>query len=916
LALASSQQAHLTSERDAALPAAAGETEDPDQARASASASTNGQVVKGRATCSDGEPATGWIVTAFPDSWQQNPRRPEAAVDAEGYFTLHDVVADTYSISIEMPRGATSSSYCVMRVRLPPETGMLEVTVPEPSRGSVIAGQLTFTGGVPVTGTSVQVRAWSEEGEYADTHRFVWLPSATEPAPDEWCGPGPHEFRIAVPPGLFELRCEVPGFSSAVVPDVLAPSEGVELNLEYVGTPRNRTGEPSLRGVVVDARTQKPVTAFKARAIQVTRLVYYDKDDSWHDFHHSDAKFELDAALAGIYQVQVAADGLAWALSDEIDAGELRAGRILRVELPEGTSLSGLVVDQDGAPVSGATVAPLAMARGTIPRRARQFVSDSSGVQTVDGRFTLQNLATGLESIRVAHPDYCPAFVHDIELQEDSPGNTITVTLRRGGAIRGHVYDAEGNPERGITLALWDRGARREFKDGRVATAVTDDQGFYEVRRLPERLIYMQRDVYTRTWTEPGVCGQAIALTNGKTSTLDFGGGARTTGQLIINGTPLSAGTVLLSGRLAEDGAFRAFARTDTDGRFSLASAPCGTRSLYYAPPVDDPKASPDWARVSTFDSTGGDMDLGTISYATGTLSVIVAPEDDAGQPPEISIVGLRKYDPRRFTTEKVGRPVRDTAPSEPFVIEDVPPGTYELALYPPRPRRTSCALPGRRQDTLHHPVFLKRVEMPPGHERVSVIARVPSGTASVRGNLDTKLLQRFGWLRIVLWNAGKRTAVILPAHETEPTYKVQNLPAGRYVVTHPRGRADAVQIGRISLGEGETATLDLDETLIAGTPAANTQMGYLRAQVVTMEGIPVPGADVYLTGDTGRIDPWRSDDTAQRFQGQIGEYMLHVSYPGFRPTQRQVRLEPDEAKDTAIPEPRSVALVRLSRAD
>jgi hypothetical protein len=84
--------------------------------------------------------------------------------------------------------------------------------------------------------------------------------------------------------------------------------------------------------------------------------------------------------------------------------------------------------------------------------------------------------------------------------------------------------------------------------------------------------------------------------------------------------------------------------------------------------------------------------------------------------------------------------------------------------------------------------------------------------------------------------------------------------------------------------------------------------MAYLRVNVVDKSGIPIPGADVVLEGDSGIVKPAGSE----YFMASPGNYILRASYPGFKESRQQIimKLPDGEQFYEQIP----TAIVRLEK--
>jgi hypothetical protein len=85
-----------------------------------------------------------------------------------------------------------------------------------------------------------------------------------------------------------------------------------------------------------------------------------------------------------------------------------------------------------------------------------------------------------------------------------------------------------------------------------------------------------------------------------------------------------------------------------------------------------------------------------------------------------------------------------------------------------------------------------------------------------------------------------------------------------------------------------------------------------LHVRVITENGVPIGGAEVWLQDDAGVIEPITSPGVGQFFVTEPGEYTLVAVYPGYREVTKTVSLE---AKDiTAARTQDSIVFIRLEK--
>ena len=196
-------------------------------------------------------------------------------------------------------------------------------------------------------------------------------------------------------------------------------------------------------------------------------------------------EFTVDLVGPGIYQATIAADGFAIARSEPVNTDTMGAEPIT-VKLTRGVEIRGTIVDEQGQPIDGATVAPLsastsalAASAGPRPRTAIPFTGSEGAVKSSKGAFQLALVPAGTEMLRVTHPEYCFAFSSEIAVGKENI-DLKPIVLTRGGTVRGTVYDADGKPEPNVSIIFHDRsgyGGTDDELAGRLATAVTDKNG-------------------------------------------------------------------------------------------------------------------------------------------------------------------------------------------------------------------------------------------------------------------------------------------------------------------------------------------------------------------------------------------------------------------------------------------------------
>ena len=145
-------------------------------------------------------------------------------------------------------------------------------------------------------------------------------------------------------------------------------------------------------------------------------------------------------------------------IESEFDAGDVR--------LSAGITLTGHVVDSDGRPVAGAVV-PFGPLSGIIASRGTRD----------DGAFTVEHLAPGKVVLRADAEGRAGSALVDVA--PDAP--PVAIVARRLGTLRGTVVGADGAVAKRVRVTVRHGAAEGADDEGRVASALTDERGAFEI---------------------------------------------------------------------------------------------------------------------------------------------------------------------------------------------------------------------------------------------------------------------------------------------------------------------------------------------------------------------------------------------------------------------------------------------------
>jgi hypothetical protein len=799
--------------------------------------------ITGQVMYEDGVPASGLRISASRWYVYGNVGRSyfhdSCLVDTSGNFTLRHIVPDHYYISANIPiENGNLKSIAELDTTLPlPDNAPITINIAKQSTQPLasIRGNMIFTGNnIP---DNVNISVSSMNGKYDSSTQ--WQKSGKDA-----CDTSFVTDRLV--PGKYKLTFSSSYIKEKTVENVEAPSEGLEVELisfdKFI-----------LRGTVVNSQTGGPIQSFRARIKQLQSFSgdqNYQSFRPWQNINNTEGKFNIEAFGAGVYQVQIAAEGFAWAWSQEVDTS--RDVPVV-VKLVAGGSIKGSVVDDKGKPVNGAKVMPMSKAVETRGSTKDTLILDNDTVETVNGSFVLNNLAQGRESIKAVHPDYPFTIVDNIEVKEGQTTEGVKVVLRKGGTVEGYVYNSAGQPQPDIMLIFQNTSYFNplEEKLGRIATATTDASGYYRVEGLSEQLCYIQKQGERNAM---GVVCRAFVPASGKVTRLDFGGQPVVKGQVVFDGKPLANYPLdLTTTQRPYSAVFQCYAKTGPNGEFLFGGVPKGKWSIYCA----DPGSNQRNLKIATIDADGHDIDTGVIPRGLSTLAVSIEYEQGESNW-DVTDVYLREenlsWDRPLVMLEK------PAGNNEPFIAGNIMPGRYRLIV-------------NRGYVTQQSTINITE-----GNTNITV--KIPKGTAGVRGRLTR---QYNNWQ--ILWREGKEVVCYISA-DANGSYEFNNLPAGKYYLS-PDCSTNSRTLLEFELAESEQKVLDIDTTNLP-----KNQDGILHVFLLDKYGTPVTGADIRLEGNGNTIEPITDSTPGFYFAAEPGKYTLHAKFAGYRETIQPVEIK------------------------
>jgi len=790
-----------------------------------------GQEISGTALYEDGVPTQGLNIIAKPNWWHSKHWPKGSRVDEAGQFTLKGIVPGSYSVYALSPGQAYAMP--VAQVRLPLEADeAFKLSVPRESPQSLGAIDLHIQWQGQAQAGDVLVLAYSLDDTYVLSRKQIRQ--------------GVPTFTIdGLVPGRYALYFDGLGIREFLVEEVGVPGGPVEVVLEY-------NPAPTISGLVVAAATGEPIDRFEVGLMKLRRLPNmlikpYEKVTA---FAQANGEFSVRATGTGTYQLRITADGFVPAWSEEINTD---GDAFPIIEMITGGRIQGRILDASGQLIPGAKISQLPMDMLSQSAHQGLIVQEERSVVSSDGLFSLNNVPEGLHRLTVTAPRYSARVLNEIAVVNGQSTDTLDIVLSSSSSVEGMVYDADGQPEPDVALVVYDgsRTLEQGHQDARLklATVVSDAQGFYRIAGLPETMCYVERSKIDSSF---GVVRRAIVPQMGQACRLDMGQGSQVMGMLVVDGQAVANQRILLADpQHPSTGTFQCYAQTDSVGSFVFRGVPIGRYAIYHAQGA--PLAR--WIRVETVQVDQQDLDVGVIPRALSTLAV------------ELTSTGPLHLDDWTVWLQRgqglLGRPVGQVAKSDNgrMLVTQVPLGQFTLVA--------------RNRQGRH---VRQTLELAAPGAAIDISMTIPVGTASVSGKVTTDQTQA-----LLLFN--EDASLIIRLDTTQESYAITDLPAGHYYLSNSIF-AESVPLETFDLSSGQRRVLDID--------SANwfsLGQGLVSVEVLTEQGHPLGAAELWLATPEGQIRPVYTSPQEYVFVAPVGAYTLHVTHPGFAPHQGSVAI-------------------------
>ncbi|HEX9188505.1 MAG TPA: carboxypeptidase regulatory-like domain-containing protein, partial [Vicinamibacteria bacterium] len=215
----------------------------------------------------------------------------------------------------------------------------------------------------------------------------------------------------------------------------------------------------SLAGRVVDAETAKPIPG--------VRLVARADGGASSFLARSgpDGRYTIGGLPPRTWRLSAEDDRFVpWTRPVTVAAGQAETQD---VPLARGATLTGRVVDEQGAPIEGALVRLSRSGENQVQAFMRSMEGEGAVRTGRDGSFRATRLAPGEgQRLDVRHDEYEERAVAGISLVAGGTRSGVSVVLRRGLSLRGVVKDEEGRPLAGAEVTLSTSRTIRSSRGG------------------------------------------------------------------------------------------------------------------------------------------------------------------------------------------------------------------------------------------------------------------------------------------------------------------------------------------------------------------------------------------------------------------------------------------------------------------
>ena len=675
-----------------------------------------GRSISGRVTAPNGAGVQGVLVTAY-SSTNEDEISADAVTDATGNYTLRGLAPDSYKLRYDTS-GLTSASYLeqwsgarntfadavVIDATLGNQTAVNATLV----KAASISGVIKNTAGAPIANANISVRSATSEWFF-----YGWASTDSK---------GVFTVR-GIPAGSYKLRVDPYDVTSG----------------SYFGTwfggKSTFDQATSITLAATTAKTGANVTLAKAAQISgkvtglasapvrgVTVEAYLPSGDSAGGYAETDAQgnytlrglpagtfklyFNASNSLSGSYLSQWYNQRASLELATAVVVASAASKTGVNVVLSAGSSLTGRVIDDQGAAIRGVSVQALDRETGLI---ASSTTTDFSGNYTLNTLSDARAYSLWFDSSYVQTGSFFSSLFGvggAPDMLSSAPFTPPTASTRVAGvvpdqvlasaaSIRGRVVNAQGAPLRNARVEA--HSSTNAF-EGTLAEAQTDSRGIFTIRGLDAGSFKIfvdasgvQSATYLSEWagSAPGTQFEnatvftIVGHTLLEPADIVATKAARITGNVVsATGTPL-AGVFVEAYSSADVNSSISFTETDSSGKFILDALPAGSYKVRI-----DPRQNRTGSYRETWTDLRDSFASATVyTLATGASTELVDVEVFSGASISGKIIGAVDKKPiagvtvTAFSATGLHNWVADgyTDASGNYVIRGLPAGSYQV---------------------------------------------------------------------------------------------------------------------------------------------------------------------------------------------------------------------------------------------
>jgi len=596
-------------------------------------------------------------------------------------------------------------------------------------------------------------------------------------------------------------------------------------------------------------------------------------------FQRTDARGEVrfPAPAEETAVFQAAASGFALTVLESRSTAE-KPRQPLTLSLQPDLAITGVVVDETGAPVGGAEITsslPIGMVQGLMPMRPEAFRLTGALVRSrPDGRFRWGGLwADARIELRATKAGFAPTRVEAAPPSPGRPAAPLRIVLRRGRSAFGRVLDSDQRPIAGARVTLRTALASDPRTRFRAALdlesldtfeAATGADGRFDLGGLPAGRYDLT--ARSRGWAPLTVPGLEVPEGSRATDlgTLVLAHGVALEGAVVdAAGKPVEGAEIRLNE--AGDPAVPRFREesgepaglSGGDGFFRIEDLRAGSTVDVSVARSGYAPGSAQGIQIPT------EQPLRIVLQAVGSLSGRVIDPD--GKPIAGAYVHVEVRPPGRGSRFRVfsGGPLFDRTDAE---------GSFRITNVTPGPVSLGARAPGWQDGSVAD------LELRGGEDKRG-IEIVLSAAAVLAGRVLSPAGRALPGAEVLLAPGESRsTGFHMSTSDADGHYVLDNLPPGQRTIeaSHPEHGTVRRQV-ELRVGENSQ-----DITLEGGSEVSG--------RVVDDSGVPVAGAQVWMAGPPSLrpLSVLSQSDGTFRFTGVAdGTYQASVSKEGFAPAAR-----------------------------